>query len=264
MSPQTPTVPLPRPHRPHESAFDIWPRHILGMISPAPDATFIYYQFYQAMPRNCLLVAPSIRLGGFSAAQVDAALESFWPVFESLLYQGAQRITLGGVPLSAYAGRPRILELLKEARKRTDVPVTVDFEDCIEAFRLMNAKRIATAAKWDPTLMQAVRSYLEHAGLQVDGEEGEAHTLEQVLSLRAEESVDVAVRIGIKALEKSPDADALLLGGGGWMVLQAVEEIERRTGRPVVSNTSAIYWGALRQFGLRCALPNAGKLMEML
>lgn len=262
--PITPSLAPPKREFDHGATCDLWPRHSVGIVSPAPDGPFIYYQFYQAMPRNIILVASSINLGGFAAEHVDRALESFWSAFEVLLHQGVQRVSLVGLPLCAFAGRPRILSLLDEARRKTDVTVSTDFEDCLDAFRLMGIRRVATAAKWPAPLMRAVRDYLEHAGFEVVAEHGEPHTLDQVLALRAGESVDVAVRIGVKALQENPEAEGLLLGGGGWLVMQAVEEIERRTGKPVVSNSAAIYWGALRQFGLRCAVDGTGRLMDSL
>src|ERR1700704_6359903 len=92
------------------------PRHQFGYINPVQISDFIHYQFYRIFPADCLMVNYPLNLQKFSAGGVDQALEAFWSAFDFLVDRKVERISQGGIPVSAYAGRPRILAMLEEAR----------------------------------------------------------------------------------------------------------------------------------------------------
>src|SRR5690606_3516570 len=96
----------------------------------------------------------------FAADDVEASMAGFWPAFDFLVERGMDRISQVGIPVTALLGRKRTLELLDEARRRTDIPVDADFEETIAALRHLGARCIAVAAKWDDALMGRVGAYL--------------------------------------------------------------------------------------------------------
>lgn len=246
------------------SQLDLRPLHQFGYINPVLVSDFIHYQFYQLFPPNSLLVAYHLALGSFSADGVDTAMESFWGAVEFLSRREVDRITLGGVPLSAFLGRDRVLRTIEEARARTSVPVTTDFEDSVEAINALGLRKVAVAAKWDPVLMQALADYLRHAGISITGTHGDPHTAQQVVALRPQESIDIAVALGRDAYAKMPDADGLFLAGGAWLVQQAVLQLEAEFGRPVVTNPGATYWAAMRSKRLHSPVSGQGRLIDSL
>jgi len=234
---------------------DLMPRHQFGYVNPVQISDFFHYQFYSIFPPNSLLVGYPLNLQNFSQSGVDKALEGFWNGFDFLVARQVERISQGGIPVSSYAGRPRILAMLEQAARRTTIPASADFEEAIEAIHHLGIKRLAVAAKWSPELMERVRQYLLHAGITPIGVLGNEHSAQQVVALKPQESVDIALQLGRDAYSKIPDADGLLLAGGAWLNMQAVPILEAEFGRPVVTNPSATYWAALRQAGLK---PNAG------
>lgn len=242
---------------------DLMPRHQFGYINPVQISDYIHYQFYCVAPANCLMVNIPLNLQDFSAGGVDKALEAFWSAYDFLVARQVERITLGGIPLSSYAGRPRILAMIAEAAKRSPIPTTSDFEESIDGIRALGLKRVAVAAKWSPELMGRVRDYLVHAGVSVVGVHGTEHSAQQVVALKPEESVEVALDLGREAFKKMPEADGLLLAGGAWLVSQAIPILEAEFGKPVVNNPTASYWAALKQAGLK-PNPGFGRLCESL
>jgi maleate cis-trans isomerase len=244
------------------SGLDLRPKHQFGYINPVLVSDFIHYQFYHVAPPLTHLVAYHINLQAFTKPGVDQALTAFWDAVDFLIGRKVERISLGGIPLSAYAGRPRILELMQEACKRTDIPVTTDFEEAILALRHLGVRRVVAAAKWDEPLMGAVMAYLSHAGMEVVGAVGEAHSAQQVVALRPDDSIDVALQLGRSAFGRHPEADGLLLAGGAWLVLQAVPQLEAEFGKPVVTNPGSSYWAALRQAGLHSPTRGLGRLLD--
>jgi maleate cis-trans isomerase len=245
------------------SVIDLMPRRQFGYINPVQISDYIHYQFYCIFPPNCLMVNFPLNLQSFSHGGVDKALEAFWSGFDFLVDRKVERISQGGIPVSSYAGRPRILALLNEAAKRSSIPTTADFEESIEAVRQLGIKRLAVAAKWSAELMERIRQYLDHAGITPLGFVGHEHSAQQVVALKPQESVDVALALGREAFQKMPEADGLLLAGGAWLVAQAVPMLEAEFGRPVVTNPGATYWAALRQGGLK-PHPDFGMLIDSL
>ncbi|MSQ73659.1 MAG: hypothetical protein EXR27_20645 [Betaproteobacteria bacterium] len=243
---------------------DIRPRHQFGFVMPTPLASLFEYQFALVCPPDCLDVGYPINLSGFTAKGVDEALERYWPAFDWLAKWGVERICLGGIPLSAYAGRPRILALLEEAKRRSNVVASCDFEECIQAMQQMGIRRVAVAAKWDDELMRRVCDYLAHAGIESLGYYSNPHSAEQVFALRPDESVEVALALGRGAFAKMPEAEGLLLAGGAWLALQAVPMLEEEFGRPVINNPCSSYWSALKQTGLKPRRKGFGKVLDSL
>ena len=59
-----------------------------------------------------------------------------------------------------------------------------------------------------------------------------------------------------------PEADAIALSCTNWQTMDAIERIERDTGKPVVSTTQATIWAALRAIGCNEAIGGYGKLLR--
>jgi maleate cis-trans isomerase len=245
-----------------EIGLDLRPKHQFGYINPVVISDFIHYQFYQVAPPRTHFVAYHINLQALTREGVERALTAFWDAVDFLIGRKVERISLGGIPLSAYAGRQRVLELLQQARGRTDIPVTTDFEEAIVALRYLGVERVVAAAKWDQPLMDAVAAYLRHAGMEVLGTVGEAHSARQVVALGPEDSIDIALQLGRNAFQRCPQAEGLLLAGGAWLVLQAVPQLEAEFGKPVVTNPTSSYWAALRQAGLSSPTRGLGRLLD--
>jgi maleate cis-trans isomerase len=238
------------------------PSHQLGYLKPVPVVDTIHYQFYQVFGPAAILIAAPMYIESFTVAAAIEAFDGFWPGFEFLVKRGADRIVQGGIPVSALAGRKLTNEVLAQARERTTVPVTADFEEVIEALMLLGARKVALAAKWDDLLMGKVAEYLADAGIGTVGAVAEAHSASQVIEVQSEAGIEMALALGRKALHDFPSADALLLAGGAWISTNAVPILEAEFGKPVVTNPNATYWAGLRQFGLKCATPGLGRLLE--
>lgn len=225
----------------------------LGYILPPRVGDAIHHQFYHTCPPDLLLVVYTLNLGAFTEAGVEAALASFWPAFDFLAARKVDRIVQAGIPVSAFAGRERILGFLEEGKRRAPgIPTSADIEEVIEGFRLLDCRKIAIAGRWDDALMGRVATYLGAAGLEPLGWATQAHTTQQVTDLRPQEGIDLALEIGRRAFTENPMADGLLLAGGIWLGNAVIPLLEQEFGRPVITNPAASYWAFMRQLG-RCS-----------
>ena len=232
----------------------------LGYVSPLPVVDAMHYEFYQVAPRGVVFIAAPLPVPRFSRDAVEQTLNGAAAVIDYLASRGVDRIVFGGIPVSAMVGRAAMLECMDAHQQRVGIRVTSDFEDAIEALRSMWATRIALAAKWKPAVIDAVVSYVADAGFECVGACGDDYDAHDVAAIDTSGSVALGIELGRRALAASPSADALLLGGGTWLSIPITATLEREFGKPVVSNMTATFWNALRQFerapaaGLGCRL----------
>jgi len=243
----------------------VLPTGQLGYILAPRVGDAIHHQFYLTCPPELMLVVYPLNLGSFTEAGVEAALASYWPAFDFLVSRKVDRIVQGGIPLSAFAGRERILGILDEAARRAPaIPATVDFEEVIDGFKGLGCRRIAMAGKWDDALMGRVAAYLRAAGLKPLGWVGQAHSTQQVLEIRPQDGIDMALALGRRAFKENPGADGLLLAGGNWLSNAAIPVLEKEFGRPVITNPAASYWAFMRQLGKHSPRRGFGALIDSL
>jgi maleate cis-trans isomerase len=241
---------------------DLVPRFQLGYLLPVRVGDNVQHQFYHVCATDMMLVPVPGGLERFDQSAVEAMHESLLASLDFLIKRGVDRIVQGGIPVSAFMGRPGVRRFLEEARRRTDIPVTADFEDVLEALHELGARRIAVGAKWDANLMRRVSAYLDDAGIETLGQANDPHTAREVMEIAPAEGVELALRLGRRAFQAAPDADALLLAGGAWLSLQAIPALEREFGKPVVTNPSATYWAAMRQHRAHSPRLGWGRLID--
>jgi maleate cis-trans isomerase len=107
---------------------------------------------------------------------------------------------------------------------------------------------------------QRLRAYLEALGftvLNVDGEPRAAASGNQGIN---DFDPDDVVAFAARACR--PEADALLCSCTAWRSLEAVAELERRTGKPVVSSNQASIWATYRALGRPLRVSGFGRLLE--
>jgi arylmalonate decarboxylase len=244
-------------------AADMLPSAQLGYILPPRIGDAIHHQFYLTCPHDLALVVYPLNLSTFTDASIEEALGALWPAFDFLVSRKVDRIVQAGIPASAFAGRARILAFLEEAARRApSIPASADFEECIEGFKLLGCRKIAMAGKWDDAMMGRVAAYVRDAGLEPLGWAAEAHTTQQVIEVRPQDGIDMALRLGRRAFQENPGADGLLLAGGAWLSNAAIPVLEEEFGRPVITNPAASYWAFMRQLGRRSERKGFGILID--
>jgi maleate isomerase len=70
-----------------------------------------------------------------------------------------------------------------------------------------------------------------------------------------------AARMVAKA---APDADCIVLGGGGVSTLDIVQALEEDTGKPVVSVLHALFWDVLNRLDVHAPIHGYGSLLRSL
>lgn len=171
-------------------------------------------------------------------------------------------IAYGCTTGSFYRGPGWDREMLNLMQRTAGVPAVAASPSVVEALRFFGARKISVATPYPEWNNQKLQAYLKAAGfdvLNVEGEPWASRAGNQGINDQDPQVVvDFAARVCV------PEADALLCSCTAWRAVEAVEAVERRTGKPVVTSNQATIWAALRKLGISRPIHGFGKLMENL
>ncbi len=233
----------------------------LAYVTPHPIIDNVAYQFYRIAPDGVMLMLASLEIGDYTAAAVEHELPRFWRHVEELAETGADRIVLTGVPVSAALGRERVLAMIYEAKERTGVALDTDLEAIASAARHLGVHRVVLATRWHQPLNDAVSRYLGQAGIEVVGQQASGRTMAENATLKAADGMRMAIELGRAALSAAPAAEGLVLPGGRWLSIHAIEVLESEFGKPVFLNLNSSLWAALRAAGDGLPVQGQGMLL---
>lgn len=217
------------------------PRFIAGTVYPR-EGVRNPPQAQALLPPDILHISASIEIPDYTEAGVDEGMQRYWACVDTLAQQGAQSITLAGMPVASQLGRPRVLELIKETVQRTGAIADAHGEAIVAALRHLGIDRIAIASRWSEKLNHALVAYLNHGGIEVLAVTSAGQWAKQSFSMSIEEGVRLAFQLGREAMRRAPQAKALLVPGGAWRSLAVVPILEEDYGIPVITNRIAQTW----------------------
>jgi arylmalonate decarboxylase len=240
---------------------DVKARFVEGTVSPIGTDRHPMPQPEPLLPNDIKRVSASIEISDYTPDGVDQAIrQRYWPCVDVLMEQGANRITLAGLPIASQLGRPRVLALAEETTRKTGVAADSHAEATVAALRHVGARRIAIASRWSDQLNGALLAYLKQAELDVLTITTAGQWAKQAFSMSIEEGVKLAFQLGREAMKRAPKAEALLLAGGAWRSLAAVPVLEDDYGIPVITNPIAQVWRLMAE-GVAPPVKGWGRLL---
>lgn len=151
------------------------------------------------------------------------------------------------------AGPQQIRDLVTE---HTGVPAVTTIEAVLGALDHLGARRIALVTPYVAEVVEAECRYLAEHGIEVVELGGRpcATPVEQG-EIPPEAWVETIDGLALDGV------DAVLLSCAGVQVAPVIEEIERRTGLPLVTSNQALLWWVLRALDLPAEAPGYGTLV---
>ena len=238
------------------------PRYIAGSITPIGPDRHPMSQPEPLLPPDVKRISCSIEISDYTKSGVDEAIDKrYWACVDELVAQGANSISLLGLPIASQLGRPKVLELIRKTTERTGAFADSHSEATVDAMRHLGMRRIAIASRWSNELNEKLVAYLTTAGFEVLAVTSVGQWAQQAFSMSIEEGVKLAFQLGREAMRKAPEADGLLLPGGAWRSLAAVPILEEDFGKPVVTNPIAQVWRLISK-GVAPPVRGWGTLLE--
>jgi len=242
---------------------DHW-RARIGWIHPRVNSDIEVYDFYQAAPRDVVLVVTHLEVvDSARSEEVETSLALLERAVERLNLAGVDFIMKNGAPVHLHFGvdgHKRILERLRAASK---VPATTSSQALAEAFHGLKAKRILLISSWRKEsvhLADNLRNFLSAEGIEIAAVEGiggrQLQSYEK-LGLTPAEIYQNALAV----CAKHHDTDAVYIQSGTMATLGIIDELEQKIGKPIVSSNSVNIWGSLKPLHIKVG-PGFGQLLS--
>jgi maleate isomerase len=154
-------------------------------------------------------------------------------------------------------GEGRILDIVKDA---TGIEAVATSRLVLEALQTLGLKRLVLLSPYASN--KSVIDYLTATGHVV------VHDV--ALNLKALDFANVTPAEWVKLARENdrPDADGIFLSCTNTTQIEAIAEIERTLGKPVVNSNQAVLWGCVKRLRSRLAplptMPELGGLMKHL
>src|SRR6266511_3598606 len=201
---------------------DKW-RARIGWIHPRVNSDIEIYDFYQAAPKDVVLVITHLEVvDSARKEEVEASLQQL----------------------------ERAVERLRPASK---VPVTTSSQALADAFHALGAKTILVISSWRKEsvhMSDNLRNFLNSEGIEIAALEGIGGR-----QLSSYEKLGVTpAQIFHNALEasrKHAEVDAVYIQSGTMATMGIIDELEQQIGKPVVSSNSVNIWGSLKPLNIK-------------
>lgn len=150
--------------------------------------------------------------------------------------------------------------LLAQIQQQARVPAVATSPAAIEALRCLGAKRISIASPYRAWNNEKLKDYMIAAGFEVLNAECDPQAASS--GPQGINDQDPASVVSFAERVCRDEADVLFCGCTAWRALEAVAELEFRTGKPVVTSNQATIWASLRALGCTAPIEGFGKLLE--
>ncbi len=127
----------------------------------------------------------------------------------------------------------------------------------VTALRALDVRRLVVATAYTPDIDALEKAYFESCGFEVL----EIRGLGLLTDVEMNRVPPAFIADYAVALDQ-PEVDAIFISCGALRSLEAIPEIERRTGKPVVGSNQASFWHALRLAGIGDRIEGFGNLLE--
>lgn len=127
----------------------------------------------------------------------------------------------------------------------------------IRALNAIKAKRIVVATPYLDEINQIEKDYMESRGFEVLDIQG--------LQLEKDSEMVCVTPDCILSFAESidrADADAIFISCGALRSIEIIEELERRTGKPVITSNQAMAWDVMRLTGVNDTQQGYGALLR--
>ena len=215
----------------------------IGLLVPSSNTT-VEPEFYRALPAGVTLHTARLYLTKITPEAILGMVQDMETQAKLLASADVDVIVLGATAPSFLKGLGYDRELIGKIEAASGKPATTTSTALIEAIRCLGAKRVVLGSAYDEKVSAIAQSFIEASGITVLDARGLGSVDHLgVGRLAADTAYDLARKVD------RPDADAIVLACTNWKTMDAIDRIERDTGKPVVSTTQASAWAALRMIG---------------
>ena len=229
----------------------------IGRIEPSMWFEGAWWQ--EMLPSDVRLAVLSLGVGRLTPEELEKAHAQILDKVEVLEREGVDVINVGGSPVVTAYGMAGHARLLEEIGARVTRPFVTALQAELEGIRAVGASRVAVASPYPGMQTERRVGILRGEGFDVVGSESlDIERNRDIAVLDPAEVADFAVRVA----EASTRAEAVYLPCGSLPVISVIEDIESRTGLPVVACAQAQVAACLKRVSYPTPIEGFGRLLR--
>jgi maleate isomerase len=231
---------------------------LIGLISPNLSEETLA-DVYQIFPRGIRIEGRTLRVGEYSDAEFRRAEQTFSELVRELSRQPLDFLMVTGELFLSYKGPGSDRQILELVRKITPTPASTVLTAVTRACQAVGLKRVVMATPFPEDQDKRLVRFLAHDGIEVAAFRGLGCPHADVIwKLPPETGYDLATSL----LREHPDVDGVYIPCNKWRITSVIDRIEKESGKPVVTNTQAWVWEALRTMGMKEPISGYGRLLR--
>lgn len=211
------------------------------------------------LPDGVMTVVTCLGVHRLIKEDFEAAWNSVDIAAKEIATFGVNVILLGGSPVISFKGPGTDEVAIKRITELTGIPSCTSITAAVKALRKLGVKKLAIATPYKDERNRERKTFLEHLGFEVQSIKG--LQLERRVEI-SKLSPDTAYQLGREALLAAGNAEAIYFSCSLWSTVQAIDKLEKDFGVPVVTNTQAQIWWALRTLHINEPIHGYGRLLE--
>lgn len=231
---------------------------LIGLISPnLTEETLV--DIYKILPDGIRIEGRALNVGKYTDDEFNRAEQAFADLVRDLARRPLDFLMVTGELFLSYKGPGSDQTILELVKQITPIPASTVLTAVIHACHTLGLKRLVMATPFPEDQDERLVRFLAHDGIEVVAFRGLGCPNSDVIwALPPETGYDLATAL----LRQYPDVDGVYMPCNKWRTVSVIDRIEKETGKPVVTNTQAWAWEALRAMGMKHAIQGYGRLLS--
>lgn len=229
----------------------------IGLISPNFSEETLA-DVYQILPKDVRIVGRDLDVAQYVDSEFQRVERKFAGIVGDLARQPLDFLMITGELFLSYKGPGSDRLILDMVKGITPVAASTVLTAVIHAHRALGMKRVVMASPFAEAQDARLIKFLTGDGIEVMAHKCLGYdNSNTVWKLSPQTGYDLAAAL----LRDHPDADGLYMPCNKWRITSIIDRLEREFGKPVVTNTQAWTWEALRSLGFNGPTAGYGQLL---
>jgi maleate cis-trans isomerase len=231
---------------------------LIGLISPnLSEDTLV--DVYKIFPDGIRIEGRALKVGKYTDEEFHRAEQAFADLVRDLAREPLDFLMITGELFLSYKGPGSDRQILDMVKKITPTPASTVLTAVTRGCRALGLKRVVMATPFPEDQDERLVRFLAHDGIEVVAFRGlGCPNADVIWELPPESGYDLATSL----LREYPDVDGVYMPCNKWRIVSVIDKIEKETGKPVVTNTQAWVWEALRAMGMKNPISGYGRLLQ--
>ncbi len=230
----------------------------IGLISPNLSQETLA-DVYKILPQDVRIEGRALEVAIYTDEEFSKAEQAFADLVRDLTNQPLDFLMVTGELFLSFKGPGSDRLILDLVKQITPVPASTVLTAVIRACRQLKMRRVVMATPFPEDQDVRLSKFLAHDGVEVVAHRCLGYNNSKVIwNLPPETGYDLASAL----LREHPDVDGVYMPCNKWRIVSVIDRIEKEFNKPVVTNTQAWVWEALKAMGLGKSIPGYGRLLR--